>query len=85
MISLIFNPLRLTRCSFRRPFKGVRKGGLGLKPTLELDIFKNVITCAKEINCFRILLLVNLPIANTTELICMQISRNIANGPKSNN
>jgi len=36
--------------------KGVRKrGGLGLKKTLELDILQNFITCAKEINCFRIL------------------------------
>jgi len=36
--------------------KGVRKeGGLGLKPLLELDILQNFITCAKEINCFRIL------------------------------
>jgi len=29
--------------------------GLGLKPPLELDILQNFITCAKEINCFRIL------------------------------
>jgi len=34
--------------------KGVRKGG-GLKSPLELDILQNFITCAKEINCFRIL------------------------------
>jgi len=38
--------------------KGVRTGGLGLKPLLELDILKNFITCAKEINCFHILFLV---------------------------
>jgi len=31
------------------------RGGLGLKPLLELDILQNFITCAKEINCFRIL------------------------------
>ena len=35
------------------------RGGLGLTP-LELDILQNFITCAKEINCFRILFLVNL-------------------------
>jgi len=49
--------------------KGVRKGGLGLKKTLELDILQNFITCAKEINCFRILfcLLICRLNANTTE------------------
>jgi len=37
-------------------YKGVRKGGFGVKtPLLELDILQNFITCAKEINCFRIL------------------------------
>jgi len=36
--------------------KGVRKGGVGVKPPpLELDILRKLITCAKEINCFRIL------------------------------
>jgi len=36
--------------------KGVRKGRvLGLKTPLEHDILQNFITCAKEINCFRIL------------------------------
>jgi len=34
--------------------KGVRKG-VGVKTPLELDILQNFITCAKEINCFRIL------------------------------
>ena len=31
------------------------RGGLGLTPPLDLDILQNFITCAKEINCFRIL------------------------------
>jgi len=39
--------------------KGVHKG-LGLTPPLSLIFYKNFIICAKEINCFRILLLVNL-------------------------
>jgi len=38
--------------------KAVRKGGL--TPPLEHDILQNFMTYAKEINCFRILLLVNL-------------------------
>jgi len=29
-------------------------GGVGVKTPLELDILQNFITCAKEINCFRI-------------------------------
>ena len=34
---------------------GVGKGGIGVKPTpLSLIFYKNFITCAKEINCFRI-------------------------------
>jgi len=44
-------------------FKGVRKG-LGVfgvnPPPLSLIFYKSFITCAKEISCFRILLLVNL-------------------------
>ena len=35
--------------------KGVRKGGLGLKPPLELDILQKMYYLRKEINCFRIL------------------------------
>jgi len=35
--------------------KGVRKGGVGVKSPFELDILQNFITCANEINCFRIL------------------------------
>jgi len=36
--------------------QGRTQGGLvGLKTPLELDILQNFITCAKEINCFRIL------------------------------
>jgi len=35
--------------------KGVRKGGLGLNPPLSLIFYKNVITCAKKFNCFRVL------------------------------
>jgi len=33
-----------------------RVGGLGLKSPLSLKIYKTFITCAKEINCFHILL-----------------------------
>jgi len=38
-------------------FKGVRKrGGFGVKnPTFSLIFYEKFITCAKEINCFRIL------------------------------
>jgi len=44
-----------------KPSKGVRKGGVGDKlPPLQFDIYKIFITCAKEMKCFRILLLVNL-------------------------
>jgi len=35
--------------------KGVHKGGLGLNLPLSLTFYKNFITCAKEMNCFRIL------------------------------
>jgi len=35
--------------------KGARKGVGVNPPPLELDILQNFITCAKEINCFRIL------------------------------
>jgi len=46
--------------------------------------YKNFITCAKEINCFRILFAcwffrLN---AKSTEWICMQISRSIVNATK---
>jgi len=34
---------------------GRTQGGLGWKPPLEHDLLQNFITCAKEINCFRIL------------------------------
>jgi len=40
--------------------KGVRKVGLGVETPLSLIFYKNFITWAKEINCFRILFLVNL-------------------------
>jgi len=33
--------------------QGRTQGGLGLNSPGELDINQNVITCAKEINCFR--------------------------------
>ena len=66
----------------------VRKGGvLGLTPPLSLIFYKNFITCGKGIKLFShtfCLLILQLN-ANTTEWICMQISRNIVNGPKSNN
>ena len=32
-----------------------QRGGLGLKPPFELDVLQNFITCATEINCFRML------------------------------
>jgi len=35
--------------------KGVRKGGLGLTPPLELDILQKLYYLRKEIKCFRIL------------------------------
>jgi len=37
-----------------RPKQG-RTQGVGVKPPLKLDILQNFITCAKEINCFRII------------------------------
>ena len=42
--------------------EGRTQGGwVGVNPPpLELDILQKLITCAKEINCFRMLLLVNL-------------------------
>ena len=30
-------------------------GGVGVKKTFELDVLQNYITCATEIDCFRIL------------------------------
>jgi len=36
------------------------RDGFGVKSSLEIDISQNFITCAKGINSFRILLLVNL-------------------------
>jgi len=40
----------------QREEQGRMQGGGGVKtPPLELDILQNFITCAKEINCFRIL------------------------------
>jgi len=57
--------------------------GSGVNPRLSLIFYKNVFVSTKDINCFRIHLLINLSSYwNTTELICMQISRNIVNGPK---
>jgi len=35
--------------------KGVRKGGFGAKPPLELGILQKFYYLRKEINCFRIL------------------------------
>ena len=37
-----------------------QEGGLGLTPTLELDILQKFYYLRKEIDCFRLLLLVNL-------------------------
>ena len=34
--------------------------GFGVKPLLEFDKLKNFVTCAKEVNYFRLLLLDNL-------------------------
>ena len=63
--------------------KGVRKG-VGVKKPPWAWYFTKFIAYAKEINGFRILFACRLN-ANTTNWICMQISRNIVNGPKSNN
>jgi len=41
--------------SLRTVKKGVRKGGAGVKPPFSLIFYEKFITCAKEINCFRIL------------------------------
>jgi len=37
------------------PTKGVRKGGVGVNPPLELDILQKLYHLRKEIKCFRIL------------------------------
>jgi len=48
--------------------QGRTQGGVGVNPLFELDIYKNFITCAKEINCFRnFFLLICRLNANTTE------------------
>jgi len=51
-----YNLLKILCATDSSPYcKGVRKGGLGLKKNLALDILQNFITCPKDINCFRIL------------------------------
>ena len=73
------------------PFKGglglkPQKGGWGEKPP-ELDILQKLHYLRKGDKLFShtFCLLIRRLNANTTERICMQISRNIVNGPKSNN
>ena len=41
------------------PAQGRTQGGFGVETPLSLIFYKNVITFAKESNCFRMLLLVN--------------------------
>ena len=68
--------------------KGVRKaGGLGLTPPLALGILQKLYyqLQRKLIVSHTFCLLIYRLNANNTEWICMQISRNIVNGPKSNN
>jgi len=36
--------------------------GVGVKNHLSLIFYKNLVTCAKEMNCFHVFLLVNLSI-----------------------
>ena len=59
----------------------------GLKPLLELNILHKLYYLRKGDYLFShtFCLLVCQLNANSTEWICLQISRNIANGPKSNN
>jgi len=46
---------RLARQVLLATPKGVRKRGVGVNLPLSLIFYENCITCAKEINCFRIL------------------------------
>ena len=65
--------------------KGIRKGGwFGVKTPLELDILCKLYNLRKWDSLFlhTFLLLICRLNANTTEQICMQISRNIVNGLK---
>ena len=58
MLFLILKMLSLRFCSlfYRRiVIKGVRKGGVGVNPPLELDILQKLYYLRKEIDCFRIL------------------------------
>jgi len=66
--------------------KGVRKG-VEVKPhTLSLIFYKTLLPAQRRLIVFAYFLLVICRLnANTTEQICMKISRNIVNGPKSNN
>jgi len=67
--------------------KFVHKGiGFGVNTPLSLICYKHFIICANEINCFRThCLLICRLTANIAEWICIQVSRNIVNGPKRNN
>jgi len=68
--------------------KGVRKGeGLGLNTPFDLGILQKLYYLRKGDQLFShtFCLLIFRLNANTTEKICMQILRSIANGPKSNN
>jgi len=61
-------------------------GGLGLKPTFELDVFqKCYYLCKREMFSHTFYLLICWLNTSTMEWICMQISKNIVNVPKSNN
>jgi len=68
--------------------QGRMQGGGGVKPPpLNLLCYKNVITYGKKFVyvCVHFLLVCCQLNAKTTELFCMKISRNTANGPKRNN
>ena len=64
--------------------KDVHKGGFGVNPPLSLIFTKIVLPLQRRLIVFaHVCLLICRFNANTTEWICVQISRNIVNGPKS--
>ena len=68
--------------------KGVRKGREGWGNPLVLDILQALLPAQRRLIFFAYFLLVNLSTwckYSTTEWICMQISGNLVNGPKSDN
>ena len=49
-------PKHNVSASFQSSLSGYGRGGFGVNPPLCLVFYKSFITCAKEINCFRIIL-----------------------------